>query len=96
MRFKTPTQPPLDHRTAEDIAAQAIAFLTSEPSRLTRFLSETGMLPNELAASLANGGTDMLSACLDHVVCDESLLLVFASEIRRKPEDVMMAPMNEG
>ena len=91
MRFKQPKQPPLDYAGAEALAAQAMAFLTSDPARLSRFLSDTGMDPRELAGSLADGGAGVLAAALDHIVCDESLLLVFASEVRRKPEEIVLA-----
>lgn len=91
MRFKQPKPAPLDYAGAETIAAGAMAFLASDPARLTRFLADTGMDPQALAACLADGGGGILSAALDHIVCDESLLLVFASELRRKPEEMMLA-----
>ena len=73
------------------MAAVSMEFLTSEPARMSRFLSESGMAPGDLAASLAEGGAGVLSAALDHICADESLLLVFASELRRKPEEIMLA-----
>ena len=91
MHFKPPRRPPLDYAGAEAIAAEAMAFLTADEARLARFLGETGMQPHELAASLADGGAGVLSACLDHIAGDESLLLVFAGELRRKPEEIMIA-----
>jgi hypothetical protein len=91
MRFKTPKPPALDYAGAEAMAAEAVAFLSADEVRLARFLGETGMEPHELAASLAGGGSGVLSACLDHIASDESLLLVFAGELRRKPEQIMMA-----
>lgn len=91
MRFKQPKPVPLDFSGAEAIAAQAMAFLTAEPARLSRFLADTGTDPRQLAGSLTEGGAGVLAAALDHIVCDESLLLVFASELRRKPEEIVMA-----
>lgn len=91
MRFKQPKPVPLDHAAAESMAAGGLAFLTSDPARLDRFLADSGMDPRHLAESLASGGDGILGAALDHIVCDESLLLVFASELRRKPEEVMQA-----
>ena len=91
MRFKQPKPVPLDFSGAEAIAAEAMAFLTADAARLSRFLADTGMDPQQLARSLAEGGAGVLAAALDHLVSDESLLLVFASELRRKPEEIMMA-----
>ena len=91
MRFKQPKPARLDRKGAEALAASALAFLTAEPTRLNRFLSETGMDPQTLATSLQDGGAGVLDAALDHIVSDESLLLVFASDVRRKPEEIMEA-----
>ncbi len=91
MRFKQPKPAPLDHAGAEATAARSLAFLTADPGRLKRFLSDSGMDPQQLAESLATGDTGILAAALDHIVGDESLLMVFASEVRSKPEEIMMA-----
>lgn len=91
MRFKQPKPKGIDRAAAEAIAAEALAFLTADPGRLTRFLSESGMDPKALAAGLTAGDDGVLAAALDHVVCDESLLLVLASELRRTPDDIMTA-----
>ena len=92
MRFKQPKPDRLDRASAEGIAAGALEFLTADPARLVRFLADTGLDPQELAASLAQGdGAGVLSAALDHIASDESLLLVFAASQRRKPEEIMLA-----
>jgi Protein of unknown function (DUF3572) len=95
VRLKQPKPAPLDRAAAEALAAEAMAFLTADGARLARFLGDSGLDPPTLAAALANGGANggdgVLDAALDHVVSDESLLLVFASEVRRKPEEVMAA-----
>ena len=91
MLFKQPKPVPLTYSGAEALAAEAMAFITSDPQRLTRFLADTGMDPQQLAGSLASDGGGILSAAMDHLVSDESLLMVFASEIRRKPEEIMHA-----
>ncbi len=91
MRFKQPKPAALDYAGAEAIAAAATAFLAADPHRLTHFLADSGMDPSGLSASLKAGETGVLAAVLDHVVCDESLLLVLASELRRKPEEIMKA-----
>jgi hypothetical protein len=91
VRLKQPKPAPLDRAAAEALAAESVAFLTADGARLARFLGDSGLDPSTLAAALANGGDGVLDAALDHVVSDESLLLVFASEVRRKPEEVMAA-----
>ena len=91
MRFKTPKPPALNYAGAEALAAEALAFLTADEARLARFLADTGMSPQDLATALADGGGGVLSAALDHILTDESLLLVFASDARRKPEEIMLA-----
>ena len=91
MWLKQPKPKALDRAGAEALAAEAMAFLTADEARLTRFLGDSGLDPGALAAALSDGGGGVIEAALEHVVSDESLLLVFASEIRRKPEELMMA-----
>jgi len=63
---------------AEAIGLKALVFLTEDPGRLGRFLSETGISPAELRAMAAT--PEGLVSVLDHVLADESLLLVLAAE----------------
>jgi len=65
------------HEEAEAIAVQALLFLTADAGRLGRFLAETGLAPAELRR--AAGETSTLVAVLDHLLGDESLLMVFAA-----------------
>jgi hypothetical protein len=91
-RFKTPRTIASGARTneaAEEIASKALLFLAEDPGRLTRFLSETGVDPDELRSSAGTPG--MLAAVLDHVLRDESLLLVFAAGISLEPAQVAAA-----
>ena len=71
---------------AETIAAEGLAFIAADERRLTRFLSLTGLGPDELRAAL--GAPETLHAVLEHIMGDESLLLVFATSASRRPEDV--------
>ena len=71
---------------AEGIAAGALNFLASEPERLVRFLQLSGLSPASLSASA--GSPHMLQAVLMHLLGDESLLLVYASEARLNPEQI--------
>jgi hypothetical protein len=80
---------------AEEIAANALAFLASDAGRLMQFLEATGLTLEGLRCDA--GSPRVLAAVLDHLVQDESLLLVFTSSIGLPPEDVgrardMLAP----
>lgn len=66
------------------MALQGLTFLAGDGPRLGRFLSLTGIGPEELRAW---AGTPRLQAAvLEHLLADESLLLVFASETGAVPE----------
>lgn len=84
-----PLQHAPDSEAAHTIALQALAFLASDGERLGRFLALTGMGPAELKAQA--GDTALLQGVLDHLMRDESLLLVFASDAGLKPEQVAAA-----
>lgn len=74
---------------AETLAAEAFAFMASDPARLVPFLDASGL---DIADVKARAGSrEFLAFVLDHLVRDESLLLVFAAETGRKPEQVMLA-----
>ena len=78
---------PID--AAEALAAEAFAFLASDPARLVPFLEMSGL---DIADVRQRAGSrEFLTFVLDHLVRDESLLLVFASEAGRKPEQVVLA-----
>jgi len=66
-----------DLEQAKGIALTALAFLAEDASRLSRFLALTGIGPAELRARA--GTPQTLSAVLEHVMGDESLLLVFSA-----------------
>lgn len=66
------------HGEAEGLALQALAFLAGDPARFQRFMSLTGISPEDLRG--AADAPDTLVAVLDHLMGDESLLLVFAAE----------------
>jgi hypothetical protein len=64
---------------ATAIALNVLVFLASDPARLNRFLGLTGLSPDRLRAE---AGTAPLSmAILDHLLADESLLMVCAAEL---------------
>jgi hypothetical protein len=53
-------------------------FLSSDNSRMGRFLGLTGLEPDELRRSARSPW--FMTAVLDHLMSDESLLLVFCAE----------------
>ena len=69
---------------AEIIALQALAFLAEDAHRLGTFLALTGLGPDELRAQARE--PHLLAAVLDHLLRNESQLLVFAADYRIAPE----------
>jgi hypothetical protein len=74
---------------AEEIAANALAFLAADAGRLMQFMQATGVSLDDLRRDV--GSRRMLTAILDHLVQDESLLLVFTSSIGLPPENIGQA-----
>ena len=79
----------LDREQAEAIGLAALGFLAEEPKRLGRFLSLSGMDPAELSAQAAT--PHLQAALLEHILGDETLLLVFTAEKRIDPAQVRPA-----
>jgi hypothetical protein len=71
---------------SESLGASALLFLAQDRARLAHFLSLTGMEPGVLMQSA--GSHQTLSAVLEHLLGDESLLLTFAAGAGIRPEDV--------
>ena len=71
---------------AEEIGANALAFLAADPARMMQFLQATGVSLDDLRQDA--GSARVLTAVLEHLAQDESLLLVFTSSIGLRPEDV--------
>lgn len=76
---------------AQTLGLQALAFLAEDGPRLGRFLALTGIGPDQLRS--AADAPDTLLAVLDHLLGDESLLLVFTSARGITPET--LAPARE-
>jgi len=74
---------------AESVAIQALGFLAGDPERLGLFLSLTGVGPESLRTAAAT--PEFLSAVLDHMISDDTLLLDFAAASSFRPEDVVRA-----
>ena len=72
-----------------DLAIEALVFLAADEARLERFLAVTGLGPHNLRRAAADPG--FLVSVLDYLARDERLLVAFAAERARRPEDVMRA-----
>jgi hypothetical protein len=74
---------------AEQIAIAALGFIASEPERLDRFLSVTGLGPETLRSAASTPG--FLGQVLGHLAEDESLLLAFAANAGESPARIAAA-----
>jgi hypothetical protein len=84
-----PKKPLLTEANAEAMGLEALAFLAEDPARIGRFLALSGTGPEQLRRSA--GDPAMLSAVLEYVLADESLLLVFTSSKGHAPGSVWPA-----
>lgn len=87
MSSRSPSNSRLEN--AEAIGLAALVFLTEDGERLGRFLSETGLSPSALGN--AAGTPHTLAAVLDHLLADESLLMVFAAGAGIDPAEILPA-----
>jgi hypothetical protein len=71
---------------AEVLALQALVFMAAEPDRLSRFMELSGLGLESIRASAADPG--FLGGLLDHMLADQSLLLIFAEEHGLKPDRI--------
>ncbi len=78
-----------DRDAAETLAIRALGFLARDGDRLGRFLSLTGIGPGELRGLASDPA--LLGGVLEHLLGDETLLLVFATEEAVPPADVALA-----
>ena len=79
----------MDLGRAEELAISALSFLAEDPETLGRFLGATGLGPETLRAAATEPG--FLVAVLEHLMGDESLLLVFSESRRVRPTMVAAA-----
>ena len=71
---------------AEVTALHALGFLAADPERISRFMDLSGLDPAAIRASASDPA--FLGAVLDHLLGDESLLLIFAEERALRPERI--------
>jgi len=72
--------------SARSLAVGALAFIAADSDRLGRFLSLTGLGPDNLRTAAADPA--FLGSVLDYVVGDEELMVDFAADAGLKPEAV--------
>ena len=85
------SSPSTDRRreAAESLAVEALGFLADDDTRLERFLSLSGLGPENLRAAASAPG--FFAAVLDHVAGDETLLLAYAAHGGHAPTEVVRA-----
>ncbi len=71
---------------AEFLAINALGFLAAEPERLQRFMDLSGLDVAAIRAGASNPA--FLGGILDHLLADESLLLIFAEDQQMRPERI--------
>jgi Protein of unknown function (DUF3572) len=76
-------------QVAETVAIQALAFLAQEPTRLGRFLAETGLGPETIRSAAQDPA--FLVAVLDFILNDEGLIDDFCSAQALKPRQLIGA-----
>ena len=74
---------------AEEIGLAALVFLTEDAERLGRFLAETGTSAGDLAGMAGTAAGQ--AAVLEHMLGDESLLMVFAATAGIDPGELAPA-----
>ena len=74
---------------AEAIAIEALSFLATDSTRLLRFLDLTGLTPQTLRT--AAGSPGFLSAVIEHVAADPSLVETYAANSGREAGDIARA-----
>jgi hypothetical protein len=74
---------------AEGIATQALAFIADDPTRLGRFLAESGLGPENVRQAARD--PNFLPAILDFILSHEADLLEFAVGIGIDPKYVEVA-----
>jgi hypothetical protein len=79
----------LTRESAETVAFEALAFIAGDDERLGRFVMETGIAPDRLAAQTRDPAFP--TAIMAWLMGDEPMLLAFAAERSMSPEAVVAA-----
>lgn len=72
---------------AEVVALDVLRYLACEPERFSRFLSLSGLSPQDI--SVLAGQPDFLASVMDYLLSDEKLLLEFAESDSLKPQAIV-------
>ena len=84
-----PKKGPMLLDEAHTIGLQALGFLAEDEARIGRFMALTGLSAEDLQARATS--SDVLQAVLEHLLENESLLLVFAAQSGIKPDEIQPA-----
>lgn len=77
---------------AEAMAAEMLAFVAERPEAAARWMSATGLSPDQLGAVLGGSRqSELLTGVFDFVMSDEALATDFAAEHALAPEDLGLA-----
>jgi hypothetical protein len=74
---------------AANVAIEALAWLAADEGRLERFLAISGLGPQNLRKAAAE--PRFLTAILDYLASNEALLVDFARDTGRAPDEVARA-----
>jgi hypothetical protein len=74
---------PMTRDSAEMLAIRALQHLAGDPEQIARFLSLSGIAPEDLREAAKSA--DFLSGVLDHLMGDESALTAFAASAGCEP-----------
>jgi hypothetical protein len=89
MRPIQKSSPSTGAEAAAQTAIEALGWLAADDDRLERFLAVSGLGPQNLRQAAAEPG--FLAAVLDYLVSHEALLVDFARDSARRPEEVARA-----
>ncbi|MDI9634421.1 DUF3572 domain-containing protein [Geitlerinema splendidum] len=79
----------MDKEKAEIIALQALSFIVRDDDLLERFLTNSGLTPDELKERVRE--PDFLGGILDEILCDDKDLLNFCNLSSLSPETIILA-----
>ena len=77
---------PMTREAAEMLAIRALQHLAGDSEQIARFLSLSGIAPEELRE--AANSTDFLSGVLDYLMGDEATLVAFAASAGCEPGEI--------
>jgi hypothetical protein len=73
--------------TLNEIAERYLGMLAESPDDLMRFMTETGLSPDGLRASV--GSPALVTGLVDNLMSNESALLTLCANTGWRPEDIV-------